>query len=34
MINTERMDGSGYPRKLKGEEILIKARILAVSNVV
>ena len=25
MINTERMDGSGYPRKLKGEEILIKA---------
>lgn len=30
----ERMDGSGYPRKLKGEEILIEARILAVSDVV
>jgi PAS domain S-box-containing protein len=30
----ERMDGSGYPRNLKGEEILIEARILAVSDVV
>ncbi len=30
----ERMDGSGYPRGLKGEEILIEARILAVSDVV
>jgi PAS domain S-box-containing protein len=30
----ERMDGSGYPRKLKGEEILIEARILAVADVV
>jgi HD-GYP domain-containing protein (c-di-GMP phosphodiesterase class II) len=30
----ERIDGSGYPRKLKGEEILIEARILAVSDVV
>jgi PAS domain S-box-containing protein len=29
----ERMDGSGYPRKLKGEEILIEARILAVADV-
>jgi len=30
----ERMDGSGYPRGLKGEEILMEARILAVSDVV
>ena len=30
----ERMDGSGYPRKLKGDEILMEARILAVSDVV
>jgi putative two-component system response regulator len=30
----ERMDGSGYPRKLKGEEILIEARILSVADVV
>jgi putative nucleotidyltransferase with HDIG domain len=30
----ERMDVSGYPRKLKGEEILIEARILAVADVV
>jgi PAS domain S-box-containing protein len=30
----ERMDGSGYPRNLKGEEILIEARILAVADVV
>ncbi len=29
----ERLDGSGYPRKLKGEEIFIEARILAVSDV-
>ena len=29
----ERMDGSGYPRHLKGEEILIEARILAVADV-
>jgi HD-GYP domain-containing protein (c-di-GMP phosphodiesterase class II) len=28
------MDGSGYPRKLKGEEILIEARILSVADVV
>ena len=30
----ERMDGSGYPRQLKGTEILIEARILAVADVV
>ncbi len=30
----ERMDGSGYPRHLKGEEILIEARILNVADVV
>lgn len=30
----ERMDGSGYPRQLKGEDIIIEARILAVANVV
>jgi PAS domain S-box-containing protein len=30
----ERMDGSGYPRSLKGEEIIMEARILAVSDVV
>jgi PAS domain S-box-containing protein len=29
----ERMDGSGYPRNLKGEEICIEARILAVADV-
>ena len=28
------MDGSGYPRGLQGEEILIEARILAVADVV
>jgi PAS domain S-box-containing protein len=30
----ERMDGSGYPRGLKGEEIALEARILAVADVV
>jgi PAS domain S-box-containing protein len=30
----ERMDGSGYPRKLKGDEILMEARIMAVADVV
>jgi len=30
----ERMDGSGYPNGLKGEEILPEARILAVADVV
>jgi HD-GYP domain-containing protein (c-di-GMP phosphodiesterase class II) len=29
----ERMDGSGYPRGLRGEEILPQARILAVADV-
>jgi HD-GYP domain-containing protein (c-di-GMP phosphodiesterase class II) len=28
------MDGSGYPRNLKGEEILLDARIMAVADVV
>ena len=30
----ERMDGSGYPNKLAGEDILLEARILAVADVV
>jgi HD-GYP domain-containing protein (c-di-GMP phosphodiesterase class II) len=30
----ERLDGSGYPRHLKGDEILLEARILAVADVV
>ncbi len=30
----ERMDGSGYPQGLKGEQILIEARILAVADVI
>jgi len=30
----ERMNGSGYPRKLKGDEILLEAQILAVADVV
>lgn len=30
----ERMDGTGYPRNLKGAEIIIEARILAVADVV
>ncbi len=30
----ERIDGSGYPRGLKGEEILLEARIMAVADVV
>jgi putative nucleotidyltransferase with HDIG domain len=30
----ERMNGTGYPGKLKGDEILLEARILAVSDVV
>ncbi|MGH8914030.1 MAG: HD-GYP domain-containing protein, partial [Acidimicrobiia bacterium] len=28
----ERLDGSGYPRGLRGEDILLEARILAVSD--
>jgi HD-GYP domain-containing protein (c-di-GMP phosphodiesterase class II) len=30
----ERMDGSGYPRGLSGEEIILEARILGVADVV
>ena len=30
----ERLDGSGYPRGLRGEDILMEARILAVADVV
>ncbi|MBF0120960.1 MAG: response regulator [Desulfobacterales bacterium] len=30
----ERLDGSGYPHKLKGDEILIESRILAVADVI
>ena len=30
----ERMDGSGYPLGLKGDEILLEARVLAVADVV
>ena len=30
----ERMNGSGYPRNMKGNEILIEARIMAVADVV
>jgi PAS domain S-box-containing protein len=30
----ERMDGSGYPRGLKGDEILLEARIMSVADVV
>jgi PAS domain S-box-containing protein/putative nucleotidyltransferase with HDIG domain len=30
----ERMDGTGYPNKLKGDEIILEARIMAVADVV
>lgn len=30
----ERVNGTGYPRNLKGDEILVEARILAVADVV
>jgi HD-GYP domain-containing protein (c-di-GMP phosphodiesterase class II) len=30
----ERLDGSGYPRGLKGEEIQLEARIIGVADVV
>jgi PAS domain S-box-containing protein len=30
----ERMDGSGYPQGLKGDEIMVEAKILAISDVV
>ncbi len=29
----ERLDGTGYPRQLKGDNILLESRILAVSDV-
>lgn len=32
LAHHERIDGTGYPRKLKGEEINLKARILAVAE--
>jgi HD-GYP domain-containing protein (c-di-GMP phosphodiesterase class II) len=31
-MHHERMDGSGYPRNLQGEEILMEVRILAGAN--
>ncbi|RPJ13207.1 MAG: HD domain-containing protein, partial [Desulfobacteraceae bacterium] len=30
----ERMDGSGYPQGLKGDQILLEARIISVADVV
>jgi HD-GYP domain-containing protein (c-di-GMP phosphodiesterase class II) len=30
----ERLDGSGYPRGLKGDDVIIEARIIAVADVV
>ena len=30
----ERIDGSGYPQELSGDEILLEARILAVADVI
>ena len=30
----ERLDGSGYPNKCKGDEIIFESRILAVADVV
>lgn len=30
----ERIDGSGYPRQLKGDEIMLESKILAVADVV
>jgi len=30
----EKMDGSGYPQRLKGEEIMLEARILTVADIV
>jgi len=34
MQHHERLDGSGYPAGLAGEEILLEAKILAVTDVV
>ena len=33
MEHHERLDGSGYPRRLKGKDIILEARILAISDV-
>ena len=33
-IRVERWDGNGYPNGLKGEEIILEARILSVADVV
>jgi len=33
MQHHERVDGTGYPKGLKGEEILLPARIIAVADV-
>ncbi len=30
----ERLDGSGYPRGLKGDQIILEARIISVADVV
>jgi len=30
----ERLDGSGYPQGLKGDEILFEARIIAIADVI
>jgi HD-GYP domain-containing protein (c-di-GMP phosphodiesterase class II) len=30
----ERLDGSGYPRRLKGDEILLEARIIAIADTI
>jgi HD-GYP domain-containing protein (c-di-GMP phosphodiesterase class II) len=32
LAHHERIDGTGYPRKLKGEEINLKSRVLAVAE--
>ena len=34
MEHHERINGSGYPQNLKGDDIIIEARILAVADVV
>jgi HD-GYP domain-containing protein (c-di-GMP phosphodiesterase class II) len=34
MQHHERLDGAGYPNGLKGEEIILEARIMAVADVV
>lgn len=33
-MHHERLDGSGYPNKLKGDGIILESRILAVADVV